>query len=51
MLECWYRGFGAEYFDVVPDMITCAKGLTNAMVPAGEWIFYINSNDTICGTR
>jgi adenosylmethionine-8-amino-7-oxononanoate aminotransferase len=27
------KGFGADYFDVVPDMITCAKGLTNAAVP------------------
>lgn len=29
------KSFGLEYFDVVPDMITCAKGLTNAVVPAG----------------
>jgi beta-alanine--pyruvate transaminase len=29
------KGFGAEYFGVVPDMITCAKGLTNAAVPCG----------------
>ncbi|MBI1890070.1 MAG: aspartate aminotransferase family protein [Burkholderiales bacterium] len=27
--------FGADYFGVVPDMITCAKGLTNAAVPMG----------------
>jgi beta-alanine--pyruvate transaminase len=27
--------FGTEKFDVTPDMITCAKGLTNAIVPAG----------------
>ncbi len=27
--------FGAHYFDVKPDMITCAKGLTNAAVPMG----------------
>jgi beta-alanine--pyruvate transaminase len=27
--------FGAQYFDVVPDMITCAKGLTNGAVPMG----------------
>lgn len=27
--------FGADYFGVVPDMITCAKGLTNATVPMG----------------
>jgi adenosylmethionine-8-amino-7-oxononanoate aminotransferase len=30
------KGFAAEYFDVVPDMITTAKGLTNGTVPAGE---------------
>jgi len=27
--------FGANYFGVVPDMIVCAKGLTNAAVPMG----------------
>lgn len=27
--------FGADYFDVVPDIITCAKGLTNGAVPMG----------------
>jgi beta-alanine--pyruvate transaminase len=27
--------FGAEQFDVLPDMITCAKGLTNGAVPMG----------------
>lgn len=27
--------FGANYFDVVPDIITCAKGLTNGVVPMG----------------
>lgn len=27
--------FAATHFDVVPDMITCAKGLTNAAVPMG----------------
>lgn len=27
--------FGAQYFDVLPDMITCAKGLTNGAVPMG----------------
>ncbi|AMN46066.1 beta-alanine--pyruvate transaminase [Steroidobacter denitrificans] len=27
--------FGAHYFDVVPDMITSAKGLTNGAVPMG----------------
>jgi beta-alanine--pyruvate transaminase len=27
--------FGAQYFDVVPDIITTAKGLTNGAVPMG----------------
>ena len=27
--------FAADYFGVVPDMIVCAKGLTNAAVPMG----------------
>jgi beta-alanine--pyruvate transaminase len=27
--------FGAQYFDVMPDMITAAKGLTNGAVPMG----------------
>ncbi len=27
--------FGADYFGVIPDMITCAKGLTNGVVPMG----------------
>jgi beta-alanine--pyruvate transaminase len=30
--------FGADAFDVVPDMIVCAKGLTNAAVPMGAVI-------------
>lgn len=29
------HAFAAEKFDVVPDMITCAKGLTNGCVPMG----------------
>ena len=28
-------GFAAEYFDVMPDMMTVAKGITNATVPMG----------------
>ena len=28
-------GFAAERFGVIPDMITCAKGLTNGAVPMG----------------
>jgi beta-alanine--pyruvate transaminase len=27
--------FAADFFGVIPDMITCAKGLTNAAVPMG----------------
>ncbi len=27
--------WGSDYFDVIPDMITCAKGLTNGVVPMG----------------
>lgn len=27
--------FGADYFDVIPDILTCAKGLTNGVVPMG----------------
>lgn len=30
--------FGADYFDIKPDMIICAKGLTNAAVPMGAVI-------------
>ncbi|MEL7278435.1 MAG: aminotransferase class III-fold pyridoxal phosphate-dependent enzyme, partial [Pseudomonadota bacterium] len=27
--------FAAQVFDVMPDMITCAKGLTNGIIPMG----------------
>jgi beta-alanine--pyruvate transaminase len=27
--------FASQYFDVMPDMITCAKGLTNGAIPMG----------------
>lgn len=27
--------FAAEYFDVIPDMITCAKGITSGVIPMG----------------
>lgn len=27
--------WGADYFSVIPDIITCAKGLTNGVVPMG----------------
>ena len=30
--------FAANYFDIKPDIITCAKGLTNATVPMGAAI-------------
>ena len=30
--------FAADYFDVTPDIMTCAKGLTNAAVPMGAVI-------------
>ena len=29
------KAFGAEYFDVKPDLITTAKGLTNGVIPMG----------------
>jgi beta-alanine--pyruvate transaminase len=29
------RPFGAQYFDVMPDIITAAKGLTNGAIPMG----------------
>ena len=29
------KGFGAEYFGVMPDIITTAKGLTNGVIPMG----------------
>lgn len=32
------KSFATEYFDVTPDMITCAKGLTNSVVPQGAVI-------------
>ena len=31
-------GFATEYFGVTPDMITCAKGLTNGSIPMGAVI-------------
>lgn len=27
--------WGSDYFDVIPDIVTCAKGLTNGVVPMG----------------
>lgn len=39
--------FAAEYFNVTPDMITCAKGLSNAAVPMGATIVSSTIYDTI----
>ncbi len=39
--------FATEKFDVTPDMITCAKGLTNAIVPAGAVICQSHLFDAI----
>lgn len=38
--------FAADYFGVVPDMIVCAKGLTNAAVPMGAVIVRQAIHDT-----
>ena len=38
--------FAADFFGVVPDMITCAKGLTNAAVPMGAVIVRQDIHDT-----
>jgi len=38
--------FAADYFGVVPDMILCAKGLTNAAVPMGAVIVRQDIHDT-----
>lgn len=38
--------FGANFFDVIPDMIVCAKGLTNAAVPMGAVIVNTGIYDT-----
>jgi beta-alanine--pyruvate transaminase len=32
------KAFASEYFNIVPDMITCAKGITNGTVPMGAVI-------------
>jgi beta-alanine--pyruvate transaminase len=42
--------FGADYFGVTPDMICCAKGLTNAMVPMGAVIAKQAIHDTFMDT-
>lgn len=38
--------FAADFFGVVPDMITCAKGLTNASVPMGAVLVRQDIHDT-----
>ena len=42
--------FAADYFGVVPDMIVCAKGLTNATVPMGAVIVRQDIHDTFMAT-
>ncbi|TVS03257.1 MAG: aspartate aminotransferase family protein [Rhodobacteraceae bacterium] len=37
--------FAAHHFDVVPDMITCAKGLTNGVIPMGAVLTTANIHD------
>lgn len=38
--------FGADFFNIKPDMIVCAKGLTNATVPMGAVIVRQEIHDT-----
>jgi beta-alanine--pyruvate transaminase len=38
--------FAAQYFDVMPDMITCAKGITNGAIPMGAVIVRKGIYDT-----
>ena len=38
--------FGAQHYGVVPDMITCAKGLTNGTVPMGAVYVHQGIHDT-----
>jgi len=40
------KSFGADYFGVIPDMIVCAKALTNAAVPMGAVIVKQSIHDT-----
>jgi beta-alanine--pyruvate transaminase len=39
--------FAAEHFGVMPDLITCAKGLTNAVVPMGAVLAQARVYDAI----
>jgi beta-alanine--pyruvate transaminase len=38
--------FAADYFGVTPDMITCAKGLTNGTIPMGAVLVTSEIHDT-----
>jgi beta-alanine--pyruvate transaminase len=38
--------FAADYFGVIPDMITCAKGLTNGIIPMGAVLCTSEIHDT-----
>ena len=40
-------GTAAEYFGVIPDIITCAKGLTNGTVPMGAAVVKKDIYDTV----
>jgi beta-alanine--pyruvate transaminase len=42
--------FAAQYFDIKPDMIVCAKGLTNAAIPMGAIIVTQEIHDTFMQT-
>ena len=39
--------FACERFDVIPDLLTCAKGLTNATVPMGGVVVRKDIYDTV----
>lgn len=44
--------FGAQHFDVSPDMITTAKGLTNGVVPMGAVLLKPELHDAfMCGSE
>ncbi|HWV62868.1 MAG TPA: aminotransferase class III-fold pyridoxal phosphate-dependent enzyme, partial [Oxalicibacterium sp.] len=38
--------FAAQYFGIEPDMIVCAKGMTNAAVPMGAVVVHQDIHDT-----
>lgn len=41
--------FAADYFGVIPDMITCAKGLTNGVIPMGAVLVTPEIHDAFMG--